>query len=164
MVATMATWEKVTIESGELAERVRARFDRYGLGVLATLRRDGSPRLSGIEPFFGEGELWLGMMPDSRKGRDLQRDPRLELHAASTDKQVAEGDAKVSGRAVEVRDDGVKSHFLAAFAEHTGVTPPTPFTLFRVDVSGLSFLRPESDHLLIEWWDEGSGLHRVERS
>ena len=132
--------------------------------TLATLRLDGSPRISGIEPFFGDGELWLGMMSASRKGADLQRDPRLALHTTSVDKQVADGDAKLSGRAVEELDDEVKARFSRSFAEHTGMTPPPPFDLFRVDVEELSFLWPEGDHLVIEWWRAGDGLHRVERS
>ena len=49
-------------------------------------------------------------------------------------------------------DETVKAGFLRAFAERTEVTPPTPFTLFRVDVTEVSFLRPEGDHLVIEWW------------
>lgn len=159
----MATWSEVRSEAGELATRVQQRFERYGLGVLATLRRDGSPRVTGIEPLFAE-ELWLGMMPDSRKGADLRRDGRLALHAASTDKQVTDGDAKVSGRAVEVVDEAAEARFSEVFAEHTGVTPPTPFTLFLVDVTEVSFLSPGGDHLVIEWWRDGDAVHRVERS
>jgi hypothetical protein len=159
----MATWDEVTSECPELADRARARFERYGLGWLATLRRDGSPRVSGIEPFFGDGELWLGMMPGSLKAADLRRDPRLALHSASVDKQVGEGDAKVAGDAVEVTDEATKQRFLGSFAAHTGVTPPTPFVLFRVEVREFSFLRPDVDHLVIEWWREGMGVRRVER-
>ena len=163
MLSPMATWSEVRSEAVELAARVQHRFERYGLGVLATLRRDGSPRVTGIEPLLAD-ELWLGMMPDSRKGADLRRDGRLALHAASVDKQVTEGDAKVAGRGVEVVDEATKVGFLQAFAERTGVTPPTPFTLFRVEVAEVSFLYPEGDHLVIEWWRDGVGLHRVERS
>jgi hypothetical protein len=74
--------------------------------VLATLRRDGSPRVSGIEVEFTDGELVMGMMPGSVKAQDLRRDPRLSLHAASEDPPHDAsrwlGDAKISGRAVEV--------------------------------------------------------------
>src|ERR687883_1376464 len=101
----MADWSTVSAQVPELAARVRARFEATGLGLLATLRRDGSPRISGIEPLFTDDELWLGMMPDSRKATDLLRDPRFALHSATVDKQVTEGDARLSGEAVLVEDE-----------------------------------------------------------
>ena len=64
---------------------MRARFDAHRHKILGTLRADGSPRLSGIETTFKDGELWLGMMPGSRKVQDLQRDPRLALHSPPVD-------------------------------------------------------------------------------
>src|SRR5260370_38633560 len=75
--------------------------------VLATLKGDGSPRVSGIEVEFADGELLMGMMPGSVKVQDLRRDPRLALHAASEDPPQDDptrgvGDAKIAGRAVEV--------------------------------------------------------------
>src|SRR5690349_13866837 len=96
--AVMATWLEFTEAAPELASRVRGRFEATGLGFLATLRRDGSPRLTGVEPLFALDEVWLGMMPGSRKALDLRRDPRLALHNASTDKEVRDGDARITGR------------------------------------------------------------------
>src|ERR671935_3336335 len=101
----MAAWRDVASAAPELAALVRARFEATGLGLLATLRRDGSPRISGIEPLFTADDLWLGMMPGSRKAADLLRDPRFALHSATTDKQVTHGDAKINGRAVVVEDE-----------------------------------------------------------
>ena len=98
----MVCWSDVVIAAPELAAAVQARFDAHGLGLLATLRRDGSPRISGIEPLFALGEVWLGMMPESRKALDLLRDPRFALHNATVDKAVTEGDAKLAGRAIPV--------------------------------------------------------------
>src|SRR5438046_1873805 len=101
----MAFWSEVEKAAPELAAKVRERFDAHGLGLLATIRRDGSPRISGLEPLFSLGDLWLGMMPGSLKAADLLRDPRFALHSATTDKQVTEGDAKVAGRALPVEDE-----------------------------------------------------------
>src|SRR5919198_1030257 len=109
----MASWSSVTSAAPELAKTVRARFEATGLGLLATLRRDGSPRISGIEPLFTADDLWLGMMPGSRKASDLVRDPRFALHSATVDKQVTQGDAKVGGRAVLVEDEQTKAAFRA---------------------------------------------------
>lgn len=163
MMGGMATWSDVTAAAPDLADKVKARFEATGLAFLATLRRDGSPRITGVEPAFWDGDVWLGMMDRSLKALDLQRDPRLALHAATADKDVKEGDAKLAGRAVEV-DDAGKARFLDAFREE-GTEPPPPggFSLFRVEVAEVSFLRPAGDHLSIEIWTEGGGARTVAR-
>ncbi len=108
----MTTWGDFEHEAPELAGRVQARFDDTGLALVATLRADGSPRISGWEPLFADGQLWLGSMPESRKLADVRRDPRLTLHNATADKNVAQGDATISGRAVEVTDEDTKRDFM----------------------------------------------------
>jgi hypothetical protein len=160
----MPAWKDVASSAPELARLVRTRFEATGLGLLATLRRDGSPRISGIEPLFTDDELWLGMMPGSLKATDLLRDPRFALHSATVDKQVTEGDARVSGRAVLVEDEPTKAAFRAAFKDHNGTDiPPGDFTLFRGDVTELSTILPGGDHLNIDHWREGQPPRRVER-
>ncbi len=115
-MAGMVNWNDVEAAAPELAAAVKSRFEAYGLAILATLRRDGSPRVSGVEPLFALGKLWLGMMPDSRKGIDLLRDPRCALHNATTDKNVTEGDARISGKAVMVTDPESLDAYRAAWA------------------------------------------------
>ena len=159
----MSSWSDVLLAAPELAKKVQGRFDATGLGLLATLRKDGFPRLSGIEPLF-TAELWLGMMPESLKAHDLQRDPRLALHSATEDKNVANGDARVTGLAVEVTDEAAIDRARQEFAAHTGYPPPEgPMHLFRVDVKELSFLRPGGDHLVIETWREGGEARSIKR-
>ena len=163
-MAGMASWEKFATDAPELADATRARFEAHGLATLATLRRDGSPRISGVEVLFALGELWIGSMPGARKAADLQRDPRLALHNATVDKEVKDGDAKVSGRAVEVTDEATVAAFVKEVEAHTGhPSPPGPFHLFRVDVTEVATVRPAGDHLLIESWREGEAPRRVER-
>ena len=158
----MASWSEIEAAAPELAARARATFDAHRHKVLATLRRDGSPRISGIEASFTDGELWLGMMPGSRKALDLRRDPRLALHSASVDPPddpVAwTGDAKLSGRAVEVEDPELLRR-LGAGDEAEGAH------LFRVDVTELVHIRvgDPADHLVIDLWQEGKGLSRRQR-
>ena len=163
-ILTMATWAEVELAAPELAAFVRGRFEAHGLAILATIRADGSPRISPLETVFAIGELWLGMMPDSFKALDLQRDPRFALHAATIDKGVVDGDAKLSGRAVEVLDEPTIKRYRQAFAAESGYPPPPgPFHLFRADVTELSTVRVAGDHLDIDWWREGAGVGRIER-
>jgi hypothetical protein len=159
----MANWSEVEAAAPELAARVRAAMDAHKHKVLATLRRDGSPRISGIEATFTDGELWLGMMPGSRKAMDLRRDPRLALHSASVDPPADPsawgGDAKVAGRAVEV-DDPVLLERLGAGEGGGGAH------LFRVDLTEVVHTRvgEPADHLVIEVWREDTGLRRHRRA
>jgi hypothetical protein len=158
----MAAWSDITAAVPELAEAVQKRFDAGRHKTLATLRKDGSPRISAIEAEFGQGELWLGGMYRSLKCLDLLRDPRLALHTQTTDpgEPVAGEllDAKLAGRAVPVTDEAT----LAKFSEKA---PPGPFHLFQVDVTEVVTVRmgDPADHILIESWHEGRGLQRVER-
>ncbi|WP_199190020.1 pyridoxamine 5'-phosphate oxidase family protein [Mycobacterium sp. ENV421] len=101
----MTTWRDVQAAAPEFAQRVQSLFDAHKHKTIATLRADGSPRISGIETAFTDGELTFGSMPNARKGSDLHRDPRFALHTATVDPvegNEAEwpGEAKIAGRAV----------------------------------------------------------------
>ncbi len=161
----MTTWTDFAQAAPELAELVQRRFEATGLGLLATLRKDGAPRISGIEPSIFDGEVWLGMMEGSLKARDLQRDPRMALHNATVDKEVKEGDVRLSGRAVEITDDASKRRFLAAFREANGYGPSDddPMHLFTVDITDVVSIQPGDDHLVIQSWSPAQGLRTVER-
>jgi hypothetical protein len=159
----MASWSDVVRHAPEIAALTQARIETTGLGLLATIRRDGFPRISGIEPTFAAGEVWLGMMLDSLKARDLQRDPRCALHNATVDKDVKDGDVKITGRAVEVLDDETRTAFRDDVKARTGYDPGIDFHLFRLDVTEVSTLRPGGDHLVIESWRAGEAPKRVKR-
>lgn len=160
----MTTWRELLTDAPDLGAHVQARIEATGLALLATLRRDGSPRISGVEPLFHDGELWLGMMSASRKAIDLQRDPRFALHNATEDKEVTEGDVKISGRAIEVTDDETIASFRRAFAGESGVEPPPgPMHLFRADITEAATVEPHVDHLVIQVWHEGRAVRRIER-
>jgi general stress protein 26 len=162
----MATWDDVRKAAPELSAAVQRSFDAHIHKTLATLRADGSPRISGQEASFREGELWLGMMPDSRKARDLERDPRLALHSAMVDPEMPDGDAKLSGRAEEVTDRETFAWFVGQEREEKGEEPPEPFHLFRVEVDEIVLTTlggDPPDHLVIETWREHRGITRVER-
>jgi hypothetical protein len=159
----MATWSTFAADAPELAGRVRARFEAHRHHLLATLRKDGSPRLSGTETPFLRGELWLGMMLDSLKALDLRRDPRYALHSAPIDKDMVDGDAKLAGLAVELTDPGEFAAVAGALADGAEYPPPDDYHLFRLDVSEVSLVRPVGDELVIDLWREGKGLRRISR-
>jgi Pyridoxamine 5'-phosphate oxidase len=163
----MASWRAIEESAPELAARARGAFDAHKHKVLATLRRDGSPRISGIEASFEDGELWLGMMPGSRKALELRREPRLALHSASDDPPddptVWTGDAKLAGRAVEVDDPALLERLGAG--DQAGAEEADRAHLFRVDITELVHTRvgDPADHLVIDLWQEGKGLRRMRR-
>lgn len=164
----MTSWNDVMTAAPDLGRRVQDRFESTGLALVATLRHDGAPRISGIETFFGLGDLWLGMMPSSLKAKDLQRDGRFALHAATADKDMTDGDAKIAGVAVEVTDEAQRAAYARGFAEATGFDPADSgdFHLFRLHVTEVVYLSiaPEGDAMLIERWSPGRPVETIRRS
>lgn len=166
----MASWAEVEASAPELASAVRALFDAYRHKTLATLRKDGSPRISGTECEFVDGELWFGSMWEARKALDLRRDPRFALHSGTGDATPEnwKGDAKIAGRVEEVTDPDRKQAISAASG---GEEPPGPSHLFRADIAEVVLTRlgdpprpgEPPDHLVVEVWRPGEGIRRVER-
>jgi Pyridoxamine 5'-phosphate oxidase len=143
----VARWAEFESAAPELAARVRQRFDAHRHKTIATVRRDGSPRISGTEAVFEEGELWIGSMLNAVKARDLQRDSRFALHSASEDPDVWTGDAKLAGVAHEVPVADGKSH------------------RFNLDLSEVSTveLDDERKHLVITVWTPDRGVRTMKR-
>ena len=144
----MASWSDFESEAPELAARVRERLDAHGHKTIATIRRDGSPRISGTETEFSDGELWIGSMRDALKARDLQRDPRFALHSASEDPDVWVGDAKLAGKAEEVSRLDADSH------------------RFRLDLQEVSTVGLDEGRkfLLIDIWKPGEAVRTIKRA
>ncbi len=118
----MTTWT----EFAEAAPRIATIFTRRHLAagklcMLATLRSDGFPRISPIEPRVFEGQLWIVGMPRTTKFRDLGRDPRFCLHTATVDPQVTEGDAKLWGSVHDVRDGALHQRFAEELFDEVGL-------------------------------------------
>ncbi len=149
----MAGWQDVVAADPDFAAHVRRCFAIRKHATLATLRKDGSPRISGTEvEFADDGEIYLGMMPASLKALDLRRDPRLALHCPTEDAPEADpaswlGDAKISGAGVEVTDPA----------------PPDGSHRFRIDVNEVVLTTVGGDHLVIRSWHPGRGIETRER-
>ncbi|MGK5631542.1 pyridoxamine 5'-phosphate oxidase family protein [Streptomyces sp. URMC 123] len=154
----VTSWADVQAAEPELAEVVEKRFGGYRHHVLATVRKDGSPRVSGLEVAFLFGEVLLGMMPGSRKELDLRRDPRCALQAnPGPDTSMGGGDVRVGGRAVEVTDPDT----LRSYVEAVG--PPEPFTLFRLDLTEVVRTGVEGADLVVTAWRPGGRLRTIRR-
>jgi len=154
----MATWSEIVAAAPDLAAAVQARFEAGRHKTIATLRADGSPRISGIECEFVDGHLRFGSMDGARKLADLLRDPRFALHGPTehpVEGQEADwpGEVKVAGRARRV---------------DTPDSPDTPDagTQFEADITEVVFthLDDAASILIVEWWTPSGGLQRVERA
>ncbi|PSJ29686.1 pyridoxamine 5'-phosphate oxidase [Streptosporangium nondiastaticum] len=150
----MATWEQFENEASDLASLVRARFERAETHVLATLRKDGSPRVSGSEIAFLGPDLSFGSMLNAVKALDLQRDGRCAIHAHPGEG----GDAKVSGVAFEVTDPEEKKTCA------TGGEPPGDFHAFRLDIREVVLTAVEDGELVVRLWRPGLPVKTFRRT
>jgi len=141
----MPTWTEFATAAPELAERVRASLQAHTHLTIATLRKDGSPRISGTEVQFEDGELWIGSMPNALKAKDLLRDPRYALHSGSDEPDEGLADAKVAG--------------------HAQAVPHPEHHRFRLDVCEASIvsLDDAKEHLIIDIWTADGGVKQIKR-
>ncbi|WAX78404.1 pyridoxamine 5'-phosphate oxidase family protein [Streptomyces sp. KMM 9044] len=153
-------WEAFTTAEPALAKTVEERFATHTHHVLATLRKDGSPRTTGLEVRFLNGELWLGMMPDSLKALDLRRDPRFALQAnPGSGTGMGGGDVRISGRAIEVEDRETRRRY----AEE--VEPTEPFHLFRTELTEVVRTCVEDGtYLVLQVWKPGEPVRTLKRA
>ena len=189
MTHTTVRWAEFRAAEPEFADVVRARFRAFQHHVLATIRPDGSPRLTGLEGDFRGDELWLGMMIGSRKALDLRRDPRFAMYAnPGTGTGMGGGDVRVSGRAVEVTDPEEFARYARgadadrdtdengggdesgdsgdASASGSGEVPEVPerFHLFRAELSEVVRITVEDPHIVFQVWHPGHALRTIRRA
>jgi len=159
MGIAMASWSEFEAAAPELAARVRERLDAHGHKTLATIRADGSPRISGTESRIAEGELWIGSMWRARKALDLRRDPRFAMHSGSDEPAEWNGDAKLAGVAEEITDPELVRRHNGAAAEQG------PSHLFRLDLHEVSTvgLNEARDGIVIEVWTPEHGVRQIRR-
>lgn len=156
--ACMARWQDVVDAEPAFAAEVQAVLDAHKHKTIATLRRDGSPRLSGLEVEFNAGDVTFGMMPRSRKLADLRRDPRTEIHSASVLVEGEEeswiGDARISGRAREITDPDERALLADA---------PPGAPVFVLDIERVVRIKLEGSplRLLVQTWRPGRPLERA---
>jgi hypothetical protein len=156
----MVPWESFVAEAPGIAEVFLRRHAAAGnLCMLATLRSDGSPRISPMEPRITRGQLILVGMPGTLKFRDLARDPRYSLHTATVDPHVGDGDAKLWGGVRDVRDKALHKAFADELFEESGFDlRGQSFDPFYVaDIAGASAVTFEEGQLTLTLWKPGEG-------
>ena len=148
-VPALPGWQDVELAAPELARLGMARLSSARVALLGTLRRDGSPRISPIEPSTAGGQLLIGAMAWSAKASDLRRDPRYALHSVVTGPDTGEGELKLSGTAVEagqhLRDSAAGAWWLA--------WAPEKAVVFTLHIEQAAFID----------WDITRGLMTVHR-
>jgi hypothetical protein len=157
--SAVPSWEEVERAEPEFAGRVRRLFEAGRHKTIATLRSDGSPRISGIECEFKEGDLRFGSMTGARKGADLVRDPRFALHGPTFHPEPGKeadwpGEAKIAGRAIPA----------GRVATDEGKDQPDG-EMFVADITEvvITGLNAEANKLVVESWTPERGLLKVER-
>jgi hypothetical protein len=139
-------WSDIGDAQPRLARLAQEHLIGPGVVLVATIRRDGTPRLSAVEPYVQAGELWLSMMWQSAKARDLLRDPRILVHSVITSRDGAGGELKVRGTARAENDPAVQRRYADAVAASLGWNPqPGRFHLFAVNVSQVAFITYDPD-------------------
>ncbi|WP_166354707.1 pyridoxamine 5'-phosphate oxidase family protein [Phytoactinopolyspora limicola] len=155
----MASWKQFSTEAPELAAAVRQRFTFTKHHVLATLRAKGAPRVSGTEVDFHGDHLVIGSMLDAMKARDLRRDGRYALHSNPGDGSMEHGDARISGRALEVPTDQLDDYL------DRPIEAPGPFHLFLMGIDDvvLAGLNESRTGMLIQLWRPGQAVTTFNR-
>ncbi len=150
------SWAAFAAASESLAERMQQRFASHLHAVMATVRRDGAPRMSGMEAPIRDGHMWLGMEHSSAKAADLRRDPRLGLHSApDTDEELEAGDARIEGRAVPA--DAAHVDLFVRGHRHQ-IDDPAALALFTVAICRAVLVRVADRQLVVETWTPTNGL------
>jgi hypothetical protein len=156
----MPGWNEFSTLAPSIADVFRRRHAATeNLCLLGTMRPDGFPRISPMEPRFFEGDLWIGGMPGTVKFDDLVHNPRFTLHSATVDPHVGNGDAKVWGTVVDVKDDALHQRYAQALFAETGfdLRGRTFERFFRSDIIGAAAVSVRDGHLDITVWRESRG-------
>lgn len=148
-------WSEIAKHQPGLADLGARCLLEPGVVLVVTIRRDGTPRLSPVEPFVLDGALWLSMMWDSKKAADLRRDPRILVHSVITNREGGEGEFKIRGTARAEHDDEVQHRYAQAVGKSLGWEPqPGRFHLFEVGIEHVTYIRydaPTGDQQVAMW-------------
>jgi Pyridoxamine 5'-phosphate oxidase len=160
----VVVWHTFAAQAPVVAATAQELFDRFGFVFVATIRADGSPRISAVEVHVVDGHLMLVMVAGSQKARDLARDSRLALQTPVTDAGNPGAEVKLRGVALAA-DPLLRRAAADAIDAASGWRPEPSWRFFDVDVraaSLLSWTTNEGD-MVLTVWDVQRGLLADER-
>lgn len=155
-------WRDLEAAAPEIARLGKERLDGAGVALLGTLRKDGSPRISPVEPYLTQGYLLFGAMSWSLKTRDLLRDPRCVLHSAISGPDSGEGELKLYGRATEadeqIRNGCREGWWMKTTAEAASV--------FSLGIDQATFISWDTEHgeMTVKRWSPQLGYRETTRN
>src|ERR1700761_1470714 len=155
-------WAEIAAHEPALAAAAHERLITPGVLLIGTTRRDGSARISGVEPLIMDGDLWLSMMPGSAKVADLDRDPRLQVHSIITGPEAAI-EIKLRGRARREHDQQVQERYASTVAAELAWAPVVgDFALFAGDLGDVVYVgfTPDSGDQHVARWPGGQEYRR----
>ena len=148
-------WREFADQAPRLADLGRQRLEKPGVVLIGTIRRDGTPRISPVEPLLWKDDLWLSMLFGSRKAADLRRDQRVLVHSIVTDRDGGLGEYKVRGQALEAPPGPIQEGYAEEVRARLGWEPtPGRLHLFSVDIDDVTFIRYEEasgDQFVTRW-------------
>ena len=153
-------WQELVERQPRLAATAHSRLIEPGVVLVATLRRDGSPRLSPVEPFVLEGDLLLSMLWQSFKARDLLRDPRVYVHAPVTAKEGSP-EFKLAGRATVLEDKALRGKLDDLFWEMIEWRPAPDSHYFEFLAERAAWVTYDEGQTSIRWRLGAEGEKRL---
>ena len=159
----MARWADLEAAAPALARSGRELIDRFRFVYIATLRRDGTSRISVVEARIAGGELAMSMIPGTWKARDLLRDPRVAVNAPLQHPDDPNEELKLHGRAMEVHDGRLKEAVAAAIEGTSGWRPPVDWCFFSVDIADAAFITWNAGVMRMSRWSPDDGVREIER-
>lgn len=153
------TWQRFATDAPEMAGLGKQLLEQSRVAVVGTIRADGSPRISSIEPVILDGQIYLGMMWRSRKALDLLRDPRLVLRNAICTSTGNEAEIILRGRAVDIHEGEERGRYRDAVAMQIAWTEPR-FHLFAVDIESAALIRYERGEQAVKLWPQDVEFRR----
>jgi hypothetical protein len=155
-------WEEFAAACPELASLGEERLRARELCLLGTLRKNGYPRISPVEPEFVDGDLMLGMMWQSPKALDLLRDPRCVVHSVVSNREGTEGDFKLYAEAHDRQEPASRQRYRETIKARIDWEPSEPnFHLFVLEIGSAGFVIFGKDRYGLAW-DPNGGLRRWE--
>jgi len=158
-------WAEFAQAAPDLARFGEERFKASGLALVGSVRKDGLPRISFVEPLIVDGQLYLGMMYRSRKALDLLRDPHCLVQTTVRDREDSAGELKLRGHAVQIDDAGAVERYCQALKEAIDWRPEGQFHLFALDIESATYIKylENGDQQLIEWRPGAPPRERLRR-